>query len=102
MRDPKIDPETGDALYSESGRAMVLVTRRDGDHVEYTARGTGLPAASYRDTIGDWRRMAQRTATVDPAAKIAALQKRREKLVADHALQLADIDASLSFLRGAQ
>lgn len=100
MRDPKVNPEADDVLYAAGGRAMVAVTRVDGEHVEYTARGIGLRDAQHRVTIAEWRRLAAGTAAVDRIATISDLEKRRAEIVAMHKVQLTEIDERLSFLRG--
>ena len=100
MRDPKVNPDAGDVLYAAGGRAMVVVTRVDGEHVEYTARGIGLADAQHRIALAEWRKLAAGTATVDRSATIGDLEKRRAEIVAMHKVQLTEIDERLSFLRG--
>lgn len=98
MRDPRVDPATGDALCSAKSTTLVVVTSADGENVTYVNRMEGRPDAEHRCSLATWRDVAALTDTVSLADKIAVLERERDTSAA----RLRSLDASLAFLRGAK
>lgn len=95
-RDPKINPEPGDALCSASSYSVVFVDAVTPQGIAFRLWEEGREDTPREVTLDEWRRLAADARVLTLAERIAAVASERNAT----AERLVFLDRRLAWLRG--